>query len=245
MAKEGLDVYLGSRLRTLSWTLDAFCPWRSYIVIPSEGMPVAFTFVIDAARVADDSWLDEDNVRGYAPMGGQDQVTQIADYIIEDLNVGRGKIGYETGLSNYLPEGNLTQYEYEAFKAALPGAIFINAHHIVDQLSLSKMKALSTVFAKHRARLTRATRQYMKAIIDGGFKKLTETEVAGIAALAMRREGSEWEWSFTGGNEIASGYRTGYTGGACTPPGGANLQPESRSWLIYMPCLNWGLVTIL
>jgi hypothetical protein len=30
MAKENIDVYLGSRLRTLSWTLDAFCPWRSF-----------------------------------------------------------------------------------------------------------------------------------------------------------------------------------------------------------------------
>ena len=34
MAEQGIDVYLGSRLRTLSWTLDAFCPWRSFIVIP-------------------------------------------------------------------------------------------------------------------------------------------------------------------------------------------------------------------
>ena len=58
MAKDGVDVYLGSRLRTLSWTTDAFCPWRSYIVIPAEGMPTAFTFVIDAARVADESWLE-------------------------------------------------------------------------------------------------------------------------------------------------------------------------------------------
>ena len=97
MSKEGLDVYLGSRLRTLSWTLDAFCPWRSYVVIPREGLPVGFTFVIDAARVGDDSWLHEDNIRGYAPMGGQDQITQIADYIIEDLNAGKGRSGYETG----------------------------------------------------------------------------------------------------------------------------------------------------
>ena len=36
MAKDGVDVYLGSRLRTLSWTTDAFCPWRSYIVIPAR-----------------------------------------------------------------------------------------------------------------------------------------------------------------------------------------------------------------
>jgi len=54
MARRGVDVYLGSRLRTLSWTLDAFLPWRSYVVIPPAGLPTAFTFVIDAARVADE-----------------------------------------------------------------------------------------------------------------------------------------------------------------------------------------------
>ena len=39
MEAEGIDVYLGSRLRTLSWILDAFCPWRSYLVIPPHGLP--------------------------------------------------------------------------------------------------------------------------------------------------------------------------------------------------------------
>ena len=72
MAKEKIDLYLGSRLRTMSWTTDAFFPWRSFIVIPADGLPTAFTFVIDAARAADDSWLDEDHVLGFAPMGGQD-----------------------------------------------------------------------------------------------------------------------------------------------------------------------------
>jgi len=81
MAEEKLDLYLGSRLRTMSWTTDAFFPWRSFIVIPADGLPTAFTFVIDAARAADDSWLDEDHVLGFAPMGGQDQITQISDLI--------------------------------------------------------------------------------------------------------------------------------------------------------------------
>jgi Xaa-Pro aminopeptidase len=40
----------------------------------------------------------------------------------------------------------------------------------------------------------------------------------------MHRAGSEWEWSFTGGNEIASGYRTGLAGGACTPPSRRELR---------------------
>jgi hypothetical protein len=78
MSRAGIDVFLGSRLRTLSWTLDAFCPWRSFVVIPSEGNPAAFTFVIDAARVADESWVGEDRVFGFAPMGGQDQIELIS-----------------------------------------------------------------------------------------------------------------------------------------------------------------------
>src|SRR5512136_1990644 len=88
MSEHGLDVYLGSRLRTLSWTLDAFCPWRSFLVIPRQGLPTAFTFVIDAARVADDSWLDQDHVLGYAPMGGQDAITAVSDCVKRSL---RGK----------------------------------------------------------------------------------------------------------------------------------------------------------
>jgi hypothetical protein len=85
MAKEMIDVYLGSRLRTISWISDAFCPWRSYVVIPPEGLPTVFTFVIDAARIIDESWLDEDHVLGYAPMGGMDQITIIADFIKDIL----------------------------------------------------------------------------------------------------------------------------------------------------------------
>jgi hypothetical protein len=56
-----------------------------------------------------------------------------------------------------------------------------------------------------------------EAIRDGGWKGMTETEIGGLAAYAMRKAGSEFEWSFTGGNEIAAGYRTGFAGGACTP----------------------------
>ena len=48
MQSENLDVYLGSCLRSLSCTLDAFCPLRSFVAIPSEGLPTAFTFVIEA-----------------------------------------------------------------------------------------------------------------------------------------------------------------------------------------------------
>ena len=138
MGERGIDVYLGSRLRTLSWTLDAFCPWRSYIVIPREGLPTAFTFVIDAARVGDESWLDADHILGYAPMGGQDQVAAISDLVLSYLKNEQGVVGIETGMGSYLPEGHLTHFEYECFAAALPGARLVNAHDLVDRLALIK-----------------------------------------------------------------------------------------------------------
>lgn len=225
MAERGIDVYLGSRLRTLSWTLDAFCPWRSYIVIPAEGLPTAFTFVIDASRVGDESWLGPDRVLGYAPMGGQDQVTAVSDLILQCLPSGGGVVGIESGMAPYLPEGNLTYFEYECFQAALPEARLVNAHDIIDELSLIKEPGEVARFREASRLVDIGHQAVWEAIQYGGYRGMTETEVAGLAAYAMRKAGSEWEWSFTGGNEIASGYRTGFAGGACTPASRRALQP--------------------
>lgn len=217
MEKNGLDVYIGSRLRTLSWTVDVFCPWRSFIVIPRESSPVVFTFVIDASRIADETWIDSDNVRGYVAMGGQDQISAISDFIIDELKCGSGKIGIESGMSNYLPEGNLTHYEYESFQRAMPGAVLVNSHDIVDRLSLIKDEGTINRF-REASRLVDIGHQVIyDTIKGGGYKGMTETEIGGLAAYAMRKAGSVWEWSFTGGNEIACGYRTGMSGCACTP----------------------------
>jgi len=224
MAREKVDVYLGSRLRTLSWTTDAFFPWRSFIVIPPQGLPTAFTFVIDAARAADDSWLDEDHVYGFAPMGGQDQIEQISDFIKELLPGAKGRIGVESGMSNYLPEGWLTHYEYQQYAASLDGCELVNAHTLIDRLALIKDEGTINRFREASRIVDIGHRAVYDAIQNGGYQGMTETEIAGIAALAMRKAGSEWEWSFTGGNEIASGYRTGLAGGACTPASRRKIQ---------------------
>ena len=225
MAKDGVDVYLGSRLRTMSWTTDAFFPWRSYIVIPAEGLPTAFTFVIDAARAADDSWLDTDHVLGFAPMGGQDQITAVSDLILSHLKGKKGVVGVEAGMSNYLPEGNLTHFENLAFEAAIHDIKLVNAMDIIHRLAVIKDEGTINRFRKAGLMADAGHIAVYNAIKNGGFKKYTETEIAGIAAMGMREAGSTWEWSFTGGNEIASGYRTGYMGGACTPPTSRKLQP--------------------
>ena len=217
MQREELDVYLGSRLRTISWTIDAFCPWRTFVVIPREGLPVVFTFAIDAARVGDDSWLDAGWVRGFAPLDGMDQIDQVSECIREMLGGRSGKLGIEDGMSNYLPEGNLTHYEYERLRAALPAAELVNAHTLVDRLATIKDEGTINRFREASRIVDVGHEAVFEALRDGGYRGMTETEIAGIAAHAMRKAGSEWEWSFTGGNEIASGYRTGYAFGACTP----------------------------
>jgi Xaa-Pro aminopeptidase len=217
MLKEGLDLYLGSRLRTLSWTSDVFCPWRSFVVVPAKGSPALFTFVIDAARVADETWLDPDRVFGFAPMGGQDQIEQIADFMRDCLGGKNGRIGIESGMSNYLPEGNLTHYEYQEFAKALSGCELVNAHTLVDRLAMIKDAGTINRFRRASEIVDLGHQAVFEALQNQGWKGMSETELAGLAAHAMRRHGSEWEWSFTGGNEIASGYRTGLAGGACTP----------------------------
>jgi Xaa-Pro aminopeptidase len=216
MQKRGIDVYLGSRVRTHSFILDAFCPWRSYLVIPAEGLPTLFTFVIDALRLGDETWLDEDHVRAYAPMGGMDQVSAITDFIKDDLGLSKGRIGYEDGVSTYTAEGNLSHWEFTRFSDALPGFEWINSHDIIDSLSIIKDKGTIERFRKASLIVDEGHKAARAALENGGFKGMTETVIAGIAALAMRKAGSVSEWNFAGLNEISAGYRTGL--GACTPP---------------------------
>jgi Xaa-Pro aminopeptidase len=216
MAKAGIDVYIGSRIRTISWVIDAFCPWRSYIIIPAQGDPTLFTFVIDAVRIGDETWLDEDHVRAYAPMGGMDQVSAISEFIKDDLGIEKGRIGYEDGMATYTAEGHLSHYEYTMLRQALDGFEFVNAIEIIDGLSIIKDIGTINRFREASRIVDEGHKAARSALENGGWKGMTETVIAGIAALAMRKNGSVSEWNFAGLNEISSGYRTGL--GACTPP---------------------------
>jgi len=216
MKKRDIDVYLGSRIRTMSFIVDAFVPWRSFLVIPAEGEPSVFTFVIDATRLLSETWMDEDHVRGYFGAGGADQIDAIQFFIEDELGIRKGRLGYETGMSTYTAEGWMTHYEYEQYTAAMPGLEFVNAHDIVDKISLIKDEGTINRFREAGRIVDEGQKAARAAVENGGWKGMTETELGGIAALAMRRAGSTSEWNFAGLNEISSGWRTGL--GACTPP---------------------------
>lgn len=99
-------------------------------------------------------------------------------------------------MSNYLPEGNLTHYEYERFSAALPGCELVNAHTIIDKLSVIKDAGTINRFRDASRIVDIGHQAVFDALKDGGYRGMTETGIAGLAACAMRRAGSEWEWSF-------------------------------------------------
>ncbi|MFW9802312.1 MAG: M24 family metallopeptidase [Candidatus Thorarchaeota archaeon] len=211
MQEKGIPVLLGSRLRTISYVGDVFCPWRSFIVIPQDGDPTIYTFVIDAERTRADSWLDD--VRGFGPLGGGHQIDVVADAILEHMPSPKSRVGVELGMSCYLPEGNLTSEELDMLQRALPEASLVQSIDIIDELSMIKDKGTINRFRKASDIVDIGH----KTVLDEFEVGMTETEIAGIAEAAMRKAGSEWSWSFTAGNEIASGYRTSYAMGACTP----------------------------
>ncbi len=216
MHKAGIDAYLGSRPRTISWIADAFVPWRSYVLIPADGLPFLFTFFIDCARIASETWLDADRVLGYIGQPGLEPIPNIARVIREDVRITRGRVAYEDGISVYTPEGYLTRYEHACLQASLPDTELVDAHEIIDRLSLVKDAGTINRFREAGRICDTGHAAVRDAVVNGGWKALTETEVGGIATLAMRRAGSVSEWNFAGLNEIATGWRTAL--GACTPP---------------------------
>jgi Xaa-Pro aminopeptidase len=216
MHAAGIDAYIGSRPRTLSWLLDAFIPWRSYVLVPAEGLPTLFTFLVDSARIASETWLEVDRIVAYAGLPGMEPIANVAKAIKQRIGGRRGRVAYEDGISVYTPEGYLTRYEHQVLQTELPNVQLVDGHALVDRLSLVKDVGTINRFREAGRICDVGHEAVLDAVRNGGWRGRTETEIAGIAGLAMRKAGSVSEWNFAGLNEIATGWRTAL--GACTPP---------------------------
>ena len=210
LKEKQIDCLVGTRLKTITHTSGAFVPWRSVVVIPAEGEPRLITLMLDAERVKDDSWLSI--VLPYGPMPGIGYVESIVNQIA-DLGLENGTIGVESGSCSYLPEGYITLAEYEELRHLLPNANIVNAADVFDKLTLIKEDEEVQLMRQASAICDCAHEAVLHELRAG----MTEKQVAGIAEKAARDAGSEFAWTFTGGMEIASGYRTAYAMGGCTP----------------------------
>jgi len=202
---QGLDVLVGTRLKTVTHACGAFCPWRSAVVIPAKGEVQLLCPSMDSTRLRQEGWLK--NVEGY----GRDSLTDKIVFRIRELGLDRGRVGYEDGSSPYLPDGYITKYEYEALRRGLPEAELVDAYRIIDDLTMVKEDEEVRLMRQATAIVDLAHEEVARVLRVG----MSEKQIAGVAEKVMRDAGSEFAWSFTGGQEVASGYRT-WTG-ACTP----------------------------
>jgi Xaa-Pro aminopeptidase len=210
MQKAGVDVLVGTRLKTITHLSGGFVPWRSCIVVPAEGELQLIAPVLDSARLADETWLD--NVVGYGALPGIDYLDSIATRINE-LGLSKGTIGIESGTTNYLPEGFITLYEYEQMRERFPDARFKNSAELMDRFTLVKEPEEIKLMRQATA-LCDTAHEEVRSVLRVG---ISEKQIAGVAEGIMREMGSQFAWTFTGGQEISSGYRTWWFWGGCTP----------------------------
>lgn len=200
-----IDVLIGTRLKTITHACGAFCPWRSAVIIPANGEIQLIPPSMDAQRLRQEGWLN--NVQGY----GRATLMQTITRCLNELGLNESRIGYESGSSVYLPEGYITEAELQELKNGLPEAEFLNKDGIIDRLSMVKEEEEIQLMRQATAIVDYAHEEVRKELRVG----MNEKQIAGIAEKAMRDAGSEWAWTFTGGQEVASGHRTWI--GACTP----------------------------
>jgi Xaa-Pro aminopeptidase len=217
MAAKGIDLLVATRGKSITYIGGAFIPWRSVALVSKDGHVGLNTLLMDFERVKDDSWLD--NVVGCAPLPDM-ELWEVTVNQIKKLGFEEATIGIELGHSPRMIAGYLFATEMEILRESLPKAKFVNSLDVIDKVTYVK-DTEEIKLLKQAAAIADAAQERVKESLCVG---MSETEIAGIGELEMRRLGSEFHWPVTGSSEIASGYRTWYNMGGCTPPTDKLLQ---------------------
>jgi Xaa-Pro aminopeptidase len=211
MEKHGVDLLLATRSKSVTYLGGAFIPWRSVVIVSRDGWVGLNTLLMDVARIKDDSWIE--NLNGCAPIQGL-ELWEVTLEWIRDNGFEEATIGVELGHSPRMTAGFLFATEYDYLRENLPKAKFVNAVALTDEISYIKDEEEIKIM-RHAGAIADAAQARVKENLYVG---ISEMEIAGIGEMEMRRLGSEFHWPVTGSNEIASGYRTWYPWGGCTPP---------------------------
>ncbi|HHO77165.1 MAG TPA: aminopeptidase P family protein [Deltaproteobacteria bacterium] len=211
MAARNIDVFIGTRTVSLTYTAGAFVPWRSAVLISKDGYAGLVTMLIDNARLNSESWLD--TITPYAPIPGMDMF----DIVVSQIRANgwdRAVIGVELGHSPRGNTGYLFATEYEFLLKSLPEATFVNALEVMDRASYIKDPE-EILLLRQASAITDAG---MERVRESLYIGISETEIAGIGEMELRRLGSEYHWAVTGSSEVASGYRATFPSNGTTQP---------------------------
>ena len=222
MEELNLDFCVLTRLKSITYLSGCFVPWKSYLFLPKEGQtPELFTVLLDVERVKAES-KSNIKVSGWGPMKGffwekklQSAARKAGVYNPKGTPP---KIGVELGIDICVTGQMLSYTESEFLKKMFPGCSLVDFNNRTERIQFIK-EPEEIEMLREASRITDIGQQTVKqALIDRSpGKKFTENEIAGIGTLAMRKAGSNYEWTFTGNQEIGSGYRASYTFNGCTP----------------------------
>jgi Xaa-Pro aminopeptidase len=231
-----LDFCILTRVKSITYLTGCFVPWKSAIFLPRKGMgePALFTVLLDVERVKAEGHLE--NVSGWGPMKGffwekkiQSAAKKAGAY---NPKGGAPRIGVELGLDICVTGQMLSYSEAQLLKQVFPGCELVDFNDKTERIQFIKEPEEIAMLRK-ASEITDVGQLTVKKTLserpEG--KVFTENEIAGIGTLAMRTAGSNYEWTFTGSQEIGSGYRASWTFNGCTPATNKKVE-EGESLLV-------------
>ncbi|MFW9829579.1 MAG: M24 family metallopeptidase [Candidatus Thorarchaeota archaeon] len=235
MDELNLDFCILTRVKSITYLSGCFVPWKSYIFLPKEGAgePILYTVLLDVERVKAEGQL---KTEGWGPIKGffwEKKVQRIAKKIGVFNPKGKApRIGVELGTDICVTGQMLSYTEAELLKRVFPGCELIDFNDKTERIQLIKEPEEIAILRK-ASEITDIGQQTVKneLLERPQGKVFTENEIAGIGTLAMRKAGSNYEWTFTGSQEIGSGYRASWTFNGCTPATNKKVK-EGESLLV-------------
>ncbi len=228
MTAAGIDVLIGTRTGTVNYVAGGFLPWRSVVLVSRDGHESLITFLIDGERLRHECWLDD--ISAYGPIPGGD-LWDLAIKRIRECGWERAALGVEIGHSPRPNVGFLSSTEYDLLREELPEAKLIPALAVIDRAGFIKEEGEIRLM-RQAAAIADSAISKVKDELEVG---MTETEVAGIGEMELRRLGSEYHWAITGSSEVASGYRTGWAFSGTTPPSEKIIQAGDNVLVDFHP----------
>ncbi len=236
MEELNLDFCMLTRVKSITYLSGCFVPWKSYFFLPREGFgdPELFTVLLDVERVKAESHLDK--ISGWGPMKGfywEKKIQSAAKKAgVFDPKSKAPRIGVELGIDICVTGQMLSYTEAEFLKSVFPGCDLVDFNPKTEQIQFIKEPEEIAMLRK-ASEITDIGQNAVKEELSKrpSGKQFTENEIAGIGTLAMRKAGSNYEWTFTGNQEIGSGYRASWTFNGCTPATNKIVQ-EGESLLV-------------
>jgi len=230
-----LDFCVLTRVKSITYLAGCFVPWKSYIFLPKEGAgdPILYTVLLDVERIKEEGHI---RTEGWGPMRGffWEKKIQTAAKKADLYNSKKQtpRIGVELGVDICVTGQMLNYTESELLKKIFPGCELVDFNEKTERIQFIKEPEEIAMLRKASEITDIGQIAVKNALAERSKGKIfTENEIAGIGTLAMRKAGSNYEWTFTGNQEIGSGYRASWTFNGCTPATNKEIK-EGESLLV-------------